>query len=194
MNAGERKSMWVWTIAMLAMLQPSHLVFADSAEGHPSTTQAASQGQAKVEMIFWENQIWKPGGGGERLTLWADGRSEIRVRRFGDPRKPRAGWTVSTTRPFTFYVKTNPVPVDEAIRRFNGALAAGIALLKSFPPGYTDGGGTQVGIQTDGQLKEITIPEFIHPDQKDNQGSENHKRFLAVQQVIDGFDTDAVEP
>jgi len=33
----------------------------------------------EVEMIFWEQQSWEVGGGRSRLTIWADGRSEVMV-------------------------------------------------------------------------------------------------------------------
>jgi hypothetical protein len=145
-------------------------------------------------MIFWENQVWKAGGGGERLTLWADGRSEITVRRFGRARKPKPGWTVAAQKPFTIYTRADPLSKDEATQKFAAALAAGIQELKSFPPGYSDGGGTLVGIQRNGELTETTVPQFMFPGRADNEGSENHKRFLAVQKAIGDFDADASEP
>src|SRR4051812_6934743 len=180
----------LWSCAAMFLSIP--LFAADAPTQSQPSTQPVSQ--PIVEMIFWENQIWKPGGGGERLTLWADGRSEISVRRFGGARKPKPGWTATAQKPFTIYSRANPLSKEEATQKFTAALAAGIQELQSFPPGYSDGGGTLVGIQCSGELMKTTIPEFMFPDRKDNQGSENHKRFLAVQKAIGDFDADAVEP
>jgi hypothetical protein len=146
-----------------------------------------------VDMLFWEKQDWEPSGGAERLTLWADGRSEITVKRLGEPRKPKAGWAVTKRDQWCYYRKANPLPPDEARRKFAAAVAAGIRDLKTFPPGYADGSGTLVGVEVGGKLTETVVPMFLHPGEKDNKGSENHKRYLAVEKILGGFGTDAIE-
>jgi len=147
----------------------------------------------KVQMIFWERQNWEPGGGSERLTLWADGRSEIAVKRREAPRKTRAGWIAETRESWAIYRRVEPYPKPEVKRMFAAALAAGIRELRTFSPGYNDGSGTLIGLEIGGELKQTVIPMFIHPDEKDNQGSTNHKTYLAVEKILGVFDVDAVE-
>jgi hypothetical protein len=181
-------SVGVSVLGLLVLMTLSACASEPQPASQPSPTS-----QPAVEALFWEDQIWKPGGGGERLTLWSDGRSEITVKRFGDPRTPKPGWTVRTAHPFTYYTKANPLPADEARQKFHAALAAGIEQLKPFESDYHDGGGTLVGVQRGGKMNTVTIPEFTAPEKPDNAGSENHKRYIAVQKILDGFDTDAVE-
>jgi hypothetical protein len=182
----------VGCFAVLALVLLSGVEPLATALAAPATTSTTSD---DIQSIFWENQIWKPGGGGERLMLWADGRSEIIVKRFGKPGDPKPGWTARAAPPFTHYVKSNPLPPQEAKQKFAGAIAAGIDQIKPFEPNYHDGGGTLVGVQRAGeQMKEVTIPEFTADNPAGAPGSENHKRYLAVKQVLDGFDTDAIAP
>ena len=68
-----------------------------------------------------------------------------------------------------------------------------IAELKAFDAGYVDGGGTLVGVRTGDQTTQVLIPQFNHPGERDNQGSENHKRYLAVETAIGKIDTDAIQ-
>jgi hypothetical protein len=145
---------------------------------------------ASPDMIFWEGQSWQSNGPSSRLTLWSDGRSEISFKRFGtllstEQLNPR--WQMREEKPMTVFYQSNPLAPDEAKARFHAALEAGIADLKTFPPGYYDGSGTVVGIETDGQLKQTTIPMFLHEGEKDNKGSENEKRFLAVKAAFGTF-------
>src|SRR5215472_5016988 len=114
-------SVGVSVLSLLVLMTLS----ACASEPQPAS-QPALTSQPAVEALFWEDQIWKPGGGSQRLTLWSDGRSEITVKRFGDPRTPKPGWTVRTAHPFTYYTKADPLPADEARQKFNAALAAGI--------------------------------------------------------------------
>ena len=105
--------------------------------------------------------------------------------------KPKNGWTVHPG--LSHFSKANPLSRDEAKEKFQEALAAGIQKLKTFKAGYMDGGGTEVGIQIGGKLTKTSIPMFLHEDEPDNKGSENHKRFLEVQKIIGKFDADPVE-
>ena len=159
----------------------------EAASSRPTTSPAS-----QITMIFWEEQSWKPGGGSERLTLWASGRSEITLKRWGETQKTNPGWSATKVGHFSYYRKADPFPPAVAVAKFHAAISAGIEQLKSFPPGFADGGGTLVGIESDGKLKETVIPFFIHPDQPDNENSENHRRYLAVEKVLGDFDTDAV--
>jgi hypothetical protein len=159
----------------------------------PADSQPAASESTKVELIFWEKQDWEPNGSSERLTLWADGRSEVTVRQWGVPQKPRAGWVAKQEGRWTYYRKSEVFPPEEARKKLNAAVVAGIGELRTFQPGYSDGSGTLAGVQIGGKLTQTIIPMFLHPEEKDNQGSENHKRFLSVEQAIGAFDTDAIE-
>jgi hypothetical protein len=140
-----------------------------------------------------KRQSWKSGGPSKRLTLWADGRSEITVKKSGKPKKTKLGWSAREEKPWTVYTKASPYSVEEARQRFRDAIAAGIGELRTFPPGYKDGSGTVSGIRVDGKLTQTVIPMFLHEGQEDNKGSENHKRFLAVDAILGDFDTNATE-
>ncbi len=144
-------------------------------------------------MIFWEKQEWDGSGAARRLTLWADGRSEITVKQLGAPGKPRRGWTVEPQGEWSVYTKTDALARDDARRRFEAAVAGGIDQLKTFPPGYLDGSGTLVGVQRGQDVKTTVIPLFLHAEQPDNQGSENHQRFLVIEKILGEFDIDAIE-
>jgi hypothetical protein len=150
-----------------------------------------------VEMIVWEHQNWESNGGFERLTLWSDGRSEVVVlplqhaRDDQDNLRPNSGWEkVKYTSPrHVEFIRKNIYPPDVARTKFREALAAGIHLLEPFKPGFVDGGGTRVVVQIKGRQKEIIIPMFMDRD----KGTLNHKRFLAVSKVLNGFDRSAYE-
>jgi hypothetical protein len=87
------------------------------------------------------------------------------------------------------FVRKNVYPPEVARAMFQQALDAGILFLKSFKPGYVDGGGTRVAVRIRGQQKETVIPMFMDSD----KGTINHKRFLAVSKILGGFDTKAYE-
>jgi hypothetical protein len=148
-------------------------------------------------MIVWEHQNWETNGGFERLTIWSDGRSEVVVAplRYAhdgqENLQPKNGWkkVKHDNPPHVEFVRKNIYPPEVARARFKRALAAGIHLLESFKPGYVDGSGTRVVIQTNGQLTETVIPMFLDAD----RGTLNHKRFLAVSEVLGKFDRNAYE-
>lgn len=150
-----------------------------------------------VEMIVWEHQNWESNGGFERLTLWSDGRSEVVVaplRYSHDSQenlRTKIGWerVMYKSPPHVEFVRKNIYPPEVARAKFKEAFAAGIHLLESFKPDYLDGGGTRVAIQTKSQQKEIIIPMFMDREKR----TMNHKRFLAVSEVLDGFDQSAYE-
>ena len=150
-----------------------------------------------VEMIVWEKQNWESNGGFERLTIWSDGRSEVVVaplRYSHDSQenlRTKIGWEriKHKSPPHVEFVRKDIYPPDVAQAKFKEALAAGIHLLESFMPSYRDGGGTLVVIQTKGQQKKISIPMFMDSE----KGTLNHKRFLAVSEVLGGFDKSAYE-
>jgi hypothetical protein len=150
-----------------------------------------------VEMIVWEHQNWETNGGFARLTIWNDGRSEVVVAplRYAhgnqENLRPRKGWArvKQESPPHVEFVRRNIYPPDIARRKFQEALAAGIHLLESFKPGFVDGSGTRVVIQTGGQQKETVIPMFMDRE----KGTLNYRRFLAVSKILDGFDTSAYD-
>lgn len=148
-----------------------------------------------VEMIFWEYQSWEAGGGRSRLTIWADGRSEIMVvpdayfRPKVEKLRLRHGWVMKQGDNGLYFVHTDVFPVSVAKDKLNQALAAGIGLLETFQPSYLDGSGTVVGVQINGELKETVIPMFL--DQ--HRGSANHQRFIAVSKVLSDFDRHAYD-
>lgn len=151
----------------------------------------------EVEMIVWEHQNWETNGGFERLTIWSDGRSEVVVAplRYShdgqENLRTKIGWerVQQKSPPHVEFVRNNIYPPDVARTKFKKALGAGIHLLESFKPGYRDGSGTRVVIQTKGQQKEIIIPMFVDRE----KGTSNHKRFLAVSAILGGFDKSAYE-
>jgi hypothetical protein len=150
-----------------------------------------------IEMIIWEHQNWETNGGFERLTIWSDGRSEVLVAPLSYARdgqenlRPKSGWEKVRKKspPHVEFVRRNIYPPDEARTKFKEALEAGIHLLETFRSGFVDGGGTRVVIQIQGQQKEVVIPMFMDRQ----KGTLNHKRFLAVSKVLDGFDKSAYE-
>lgn len=156
---------------------------------------APSLNPSDVEMIFWEQQSWEAGGGRSRLTIWADGRSEVMVvpEAYLQPNSEkfhlRDGWVMKQGANGLYFVRANVFPVNVAKDKFTRALTAGISLLQTFKPGYVDGSGTVVGVQISGELKETVIPMFL--DQ--HRGSANHQRFIAVSKVLSDFDRHAYD-
>jgi hypothetical protein len=150
-----------------------------------------------VEMIVWEHQNWESNGGFERLTIWSDGRSEVLVVPLQHTRdglenlRPKNGWerVWQKSIPRVEFVRKGIYPAEEARTKFKEVLEAGIHLLESFKPGYHDGSGTRVIIRIKGREKEIVIPMFMDRD----KGTLNHKRFLAVSEILGGFDRSAYE-
>ncbi len=146
-------------------------------------------------MLFWEWQSWETGGGQNRLTLWKDGRSQIMVvpdaYTRGDPEryKPRQGWQLVEGPRGVFFIREPAFPAAVAREKFRKAFEVGVHLLKSFRPDYVDGEGTLVGVQIDGKLKETVIPMFLDK----NRGTRNHKRFLAISEVLANFDINAYD-
>lgn len=155
-----------------------------------SAPPASALSPPDIEMIFWEYQSWEVGGGRNRLTIWANGRSETIVvpdaYSQGSPETlhPREGWIMKKGAQGLYLLRENVFPEDVATHKFDQASAAGIHLLKTFNPDYVDGGGTLVGVQIDGALKETVIPMFLDR----NKGSANHKHFIAVSEVLSDFD------
>jgi hypothetical protein len=146
-------------------------------------------------MLFWEWQSWETGGGWNRLTLWKDGRSQIKVvpdaYTRGHPERVRArqGWKLVEGPIGASFVREPAFPEAVAREKFRRAFEAGIHLLESFRPDYVDGEGTLVGTQIDGKTKETVIPMFL----ENYKGTQNHKRFLAVSQILADFDVDAYD-
>jgi hypothetical protein len=87
------------------------------------------------------------------------------------------------------FVHRNAYTPDQARNLFSKALRAGIRRLKSFRPAKKDAGGTRVVISLEEKRKEILIPYFSERQ----KGRTNHKRYLAVSEVLGNFDTDAFE-
>ena len=87
------------------------------------------------------------------------------------------------------FIRDPAFPEDVARDKFRRAFEAGIHLLETFRPDYVDGSGTLVGTQINGQLKETVIPMFLDKQ----QGTQNHKRFLAVSEILADFDVNAYE-
>lgn len=148
--------------------------------------------ETTVDMIFWEYQSWESGDGSHRLTLWAAGRSEVLVRtpdHIPYPPKqliPRHGWTLTEA---NFFVHSDVFSTEIVREKFKEALRRGIHLLETFQPDYLDGSGTLVGLRVNGELKETVIPLFLDR----NQGSQNHKRFIAVSEILSDYDWRAYE-
>lgn len=146
-----------------------------------------------AEVLIWEEQSWETGGGACRLTLWADGRSEMRVLPTsfalwrGDLR-PQPGWSAEKDETGELsFVRREVFPRHGARDRFRRAWQAGIARIEPFAPDYVDGGGTRIELHIDGQVEEKVIPLFLG----DRLGSPDHHRFQAVAEVLGGCDWNA---
>lgn len=148
-----------------------------------------------ADMIVWEHQNWESNGGFERLTLWSDGCSEVVVAPLAYARddqrnlQPNSGWELIRYQspPHIEFTRTGIYPPEVAQAKFRAALAAGIDRIESFQPGYVDGGGTRIVIMQDGRQREIVVPVFTDRE----QGTSNYKRFLAVSEILGGFDRNA---
>ena len=146
-------------------------------------------------MIVWEYQNWAPNGGYKRLTIWRDGHSQVEVL----PRahwsisqmniQAKSGWIAERYEHHIMFVRKDIYPPEVARVKMQQAIEAGIQILETFRPGYRNGGGTRVVVQINGQQKETVIPMFMDA----NKGTANHKRFLSVSKILNGFDTDAYE-
>lgn len=148
-----------------------------------------------AEMLFWERQSWETGGGRSRLTIWKDGRSQIVVvpdafsRAHPERFKARYGWIMVEKAGGMSFIREPAFPAHVAQEKFQKAFQAGAHLLETFRPDYVDGEGTVVGTQIDGKTKETVIPMFL----EENKGTRNHKRFLAVSEILADFDVAAYE-
>lgn len=148
-----------------------------------------------AEMLFWERQSWETGGGRNRLTIWKDGRSQIVVvpdafsRTHPERFKARYGWIMVEKAEGISFIREPALPTAVAREKFQKAFQAGAHLLETFRPDYVDGEGTVVGTQIDGKTKETVIPMFLD----ENKGTRNHKRFLAVSEILADFDVAAYE-
>ena len=143
-----------------------------------------------IDMIFWEEQSWETGGYSQRLTLWADGQSEIRIVLGGQtPRsgiiRLRPGWTNTDGA----LVKRSPLSPEEARDRFERALKAGIHLLEPVRANYLDGSGTLVGVRIGGNVREVVIAHLSDSWRQ----TTNYRRFQAVAEVMSDFDRDAIQ-
>ncbi len=141
------------------------------------------------DLIVWEVQHGKPGSGYKRLTLWRDGysESEIAVTSATKPRKPKAGWEIIREGKLTRYIHRYAYSPKMTRTKFSKALRAGIKRLKAFKPSKSNNRTTRIVISLDGKRREVVIPEFTTR----NKGTLNHRRFLAVEAVLDGFDINA---
>jgi hypothetical protein len=148
-----------------------------------------------VEMIIWEYQNWEPNGGYKRLTLWQDGRSEVEVVPMAimpagsTDLLQKKGWTMVRGERQVRFVRKNIYSPEVVTAKLRKAVEAGIVDLKSFRPGYLDGGGTRVVVRTNGKQMETVIPMFMDKD----KGTDNYRRFIAVSKILSGFDADAFE-
>lgn len=87
------------------------------------------------------------------------------------------------------FIRTNVFQEEVAREKVRQAMTVGIHRLKTFRPGYLDGSGTLVGVGIDGKLIETVIPMFLDRD----RGSVNHKRFVAMSEVLSDFDRHAYD-
>ena len=146
-----------------------------------------------AQMLFWERQSWETGGGRSRLTIWKDGRSQIIVvpdafsRAHPERFKARYGWTMVEKGGGMLFIREPAFPANVAREKFQKAFEAGVHLLETFRPDYVDGEGIVVGTQIDGKTKETVIPMFL----EENRGTRNHRRFLAVSEILADFDVAA---
>ncbi len=153
-------------------------------------SQVPPEPPSDIDLIFWEEQSWETGGYSQRLTLWADGQSEIRIVLGGrTPRsgviRLRTGWTKTANA----LVKRSPLPPEKAQDRFERALKAGIHLLEPVRANYLDGSGTLVGVRIGGNVREVVI---AHLSESWYQTT-NYRRFQAVAEAMSDFDRDAIQ-
>ena len=139
-----------------------------------------------AESIVWEEQNWETGGGRCRITLWSDGRSEMRVfpsqysLRQGGLR-PLPGWRAEEgTRGGPTFVRRGVFPSDEARERFRSAWRAGIGRIEPSRAEYLDGEGIRVALRVGGKVEETVIPMFPAEEEE----SPCHRRFEAVAEIL----------
>ncbi len=138
---------------------------------------------AGVELIYWEYAAGMGWRDSQRLTLWADGRSEILIVKHANG-KPKVGWTVQPTLGGFEFRKTSAFPTANVKQMFNSALISGIHELKTINSGASDCGDIIVGVQINGQLTKTTISMCAARD----DAAPNYRRYLAVQRIIGTFD------
>src|SRR5262249_19673923 len=88
-------------------------------------------GSDKTDMISWEER--RVNKGDDRIAVWADGRSEIVVRR-PTAHNVKPGWTAASEGLWSNYRKTNPIPQADAKKLFSEVLAAGVEKLRAPSP------------------------------------------------------------
>ncbi|MBI3839476.1 MAG: hypothetical protein HY288_16270 [Planctomycetia bacterium] len=109
--------------------------------------------------------------------------------------EPKPGWTRTNERGRWYFRNANPLSTADAKKKFADARAAGIEELKTFANTRMNisRSPTRVRLQFNGKFRETTIPEFLTEGEQDNIGSENHRRFLAVEKINGDFDTNALD-
>jgi hypothetical protein len=139
-----------------------------------------------VPWVSWEHDGGFFGfGRSETLTVWADGRSEIRVTNTGlcNLYLVVAGW--EETRKLVF-VKRNALSGREARRRFFAVQEAGVDLLVSRSSQSTDGEGMTT--DCDGILISTPGKTVYWYCGGGDTSPENRRRFEAVKKIMDDFD------
>lgn len=138
-----------------------------------------------VEMLSWEHQSGEAGAGRNRLTLWADGRSEARVYPGfflqETVLQPEQGWQRNEEGDTPCFVRNPAYARADAQNRFRNAFKLGIHLLEPAQRNYPDASGVVVGVQTNGVLREQVFLEFEPEDQ-------HFIRFQALRRILGEFD------
>lgn len=146
-------------------------------------------------MVFWENQIWETGGGGNRLTIKRDGTSKVEV--FPPEHylweyqemNPRPGWEKIERNDWPLFLMRNVFDKKTAIDKFNNAFKYGIHKLRGHKPEYLDGSGVLIGYTINGKLQTVVIPKF----NEKQRNTYNYKRFENVSNVLSDFDTNVLD-
>ncbi|MCP5115692.1 MAG: hypothetical protein GY953_33105, partial [bacterium] len=111
--------------------------------------------RADSDFVFFESQSWETGGGKTRVTVWADGRSEILTTpdRYFElcNLEPLAGWS----RRGDDFVKRDHLSRAAAMTRLEAAIEAGATTLLPVLPDYDDGEGYLVGYRVGGVTGEV---------------------------------------
>ncbi|MBI3839708.1 MAG: hypothetical protein HY288_17440 [Planctomycetia bacterium] len=95
--------------------------------------------------------------------------------------------------PVIHYIRNYPFSREDAKKKYAEAVAAGIQQLRAFPPQNADDDVTVIRLGIKRKETRIEIPEFYGEGEADNNiGSENHKRFLAIEKILGDFDTNAL--
>jgi hypothetical protein len=150
---------------------------------------AIADEQGAIDMISWE---FRGRQAYDRLTLYEDGRSEIELLRFGEPRGPlRPKWTLirPPSQKYGLYRRENPISVADAKAKFAAAITAGVDQLKTVPRTTIGGSTTSVSFRRNGQVTRILICGFDKEVAENDKGSDNHLRFLELQRILGTFDT-----